>query len=38
MVNLLPNLKFKVFFWKYSIIETQVSLMLINAATKPNFL
>ena len=38
MVNLLPNLKFNVFFWKHCIIETQVSLLLINTATKPNLL
>ena len=38
MANLLPNLKFNVFFWKHCIIETQVSLLLINTATKPNLL
>ena len=38
MVNLLPNLKFNVCFWKHCIIETQVSLMLINTAAKPNLL
>ena len=38
MANLLPNLKFNVFFWKHCIIETQVNLMLINTATKPNLL
>ena len=36
--NLLPNLKFSVFFWKHCIIETQVSLMLTNTVTKPNLL
>ena len=38
MVNLLPNLKFNVCFWKHCIIEAQVSLMLINTAAKPNLL
>ena len=38
MANLLPNLKFNIFFWKHCLINTQVSLMLINRAIKPNLL
>ena len=37
MVNLLPNLKFNVFFWKHCIIETQVSLLLINKQQNQTF-
>ena len=37
MANLLPNLKFNVFFWKHCVIETQIGLIL-NTATKPNLL